>query len=142
MVRVDLGRGIDGRRRRKTIYTDTQAGAVQQLKKLNGRTADGHVLATSTPTVATFLEEWFRDNRDDWRPSTRRGYRRAIDGFLVPAVGPLRLEQLSPRLVQRWLMDHKEQHGARRRITLAHATLRSALTEAVVGQFGLLTSAE
>jgi integrase len=32
--------------------------------------------------------------------------------------------------VQRWLNQHKEAHGARRRITLAHAALRSALSEA------------
>ncbi len=54
----------------------------------------------------------------------------AIDGFLVPAFGPLRLEQLTPQAIQRWLTDHKVKHGGRRRITLAHATLRSALTDA------------
>jgi hypothetical protein len=40
------------------------------------------------------------------------------------------VEQLTPSHVQRWLTQHKEEHGARRRITLAHATLRSALTDA------------
>ena len=49
---------------------------------------------------------------------------------IVKAFGPLRLEQLTPLRVQRWLNDHKTAHGARRRITLAHATLRSALSEA------------
>ena len=63
-------------------------------------------------------------------PVPCRGYRRAIDGFLVPAFGSLRVEQLSPQMVQRWLLQHKTDHGARRRITLAHATLRSALTAA------------
>jgi integrase len=48
----------------------------------------------------------------------------------VPAFGSLRLEQLTPQIVQRWLVQHKTAHGARRRITLAHATLRSALSEA------------
>lgn len=94
------------------------------------RRLDGQLLTTSTPTVSSFLEDWFRTNTDTWRPSTRRGYRRAIDGFLVPAFGPLRLEQLTPQRVQRWLTDEKTDHGARRRITLAHATLRSALSEA------------
>ncbi len=56
--------------------------------------------------------------------------RRAIDGFLVPAFGPLRLEQLTPQAIQRWLTDHKVKHGGRRQIALAHATLRSALTDA------------
>jgi hypothetical protein len=99
-----------------------QAEAVKLLKQLNGQQVDGQLLTTSTPTVAGYLEDWFATNSDSWRPSTRRGYRRAIDGFLVPAFGTLRLEQLTPQLVQRWLTQHKAEHGARRRIAPAHAT--------------------
>jgi integrase len=128
--RVDLGRGLDGKRRRKYVYGATEGAVVKAMKRLNGRAVDGQLLTTSTPTVAAYLEDWFRTNTDDWRPSTRRGYRHAIDYFLVPAFGPLRLEQLTPAAVQRWLLDHKSEHGARRRITLAHATLRSALSDA------------
>src|SRR4029453_12903063 len=40
------------------------------------------------------------------------------------------LEQLSPQAIQRWLTTHKTEHGARRRIVIAHAVLRSALSEA------------
>jgi len=128
--RVNLGRGPDGRRKRKYVYGATEADVVRAMKKQNGRAAAGALLSTSTPTTTTFLEEWFQASADTWRPNTRRAYRRAIDGFLVPAFGPLRLEQLSPRIVQRWLLQHKTAHGARRRIELAHAALRSALSEA------------
>lgn len=127
---MTLGRGTDGRRLRKCIYGRTEADVVRKMKKLNGRAVDGQLVTTSTPTVTAYLDEWFADNKDAWRPSTRRGYRRAIDGFLIPAFGPLRLEQLSPPVIQRWLRQHKDAHGARRRISLAHATLRSALSDA------------
>ena len=40
------------------------------------------------------------------------------------------MEQLTPATVQRWLTAHKTEHGARRRITLAHAARRSALADA------------
>ncbi len=100
------------------------------LKRLAGRQVDGQLLTTSTPTVRVFLDDWFKANVEDWRASTARGYRRAIDGFLVPEFGSLRLEQLAPSAVRRWLFQQKDAYGARRRITLAHATLRSALSEA------------
>jgi integrase len=129
-VRVDVGRGVNGRRQRKCAYAATQGDAVEQLRKLGGRAVNGQLLTTTTPTVATFLDDWFTANSDDWKPSTQRSYRGAIDGFLVPAFGPLRLESLTPLAVQRWLSQQKTAHGARRRITLAHATLRSALSEA------------
>ena len=127
-VRVDLGRGVDGRRRRKSGYATTEAEAVRLLRRLGGRVVEGQLRSTTTPTVATFLEEWFATHADDWRPSTQRSYRLAIDLYLVPAFGPVRLEQLSRTMVQHWLTAHKEQYGARRRITHAHAALRSALS--------------
>lgn len=141
-VQVDLGRGVDGKRRRKYAYAATQAAAVDALRKLGGRAVDGQLLATTTPTVKAFLEEWFATNSDTWRPSTQRSYRGAVDLYLVPAFGPLRLEQLSPAIVQRWLTQHKTKHGARRRVALAHAVLRSALSEACRLQLVSINSAE
>lgn len=129
-VRVPLGRDAHGRRLRKYAYGATEADAVDELRRLGGRAVEGQLLTTSTPTVGAYLEDWYATNLDGWRPSTQRCYRRALDGFLVPAFGTLRLEQLSPQLIQRWLLRQKAEHGARRRIALAHATLRSALAEA------------
>src|SRR5262252_5075006 len=77
-VRIDLGRGLDGRRRRKSVFADTEADAIAQLKKLHGRTAAGQVLNSTTPTVSAYLEDWYALNSDSWRPSTRRSYRSAI----------------------------------------------------------------
>jgi integrase len=130
MGRVNLGRGADGRRKRKYVYGDTEGDVIRQMKKQNGRAVDGLLLSTSTPTVAVHLEDWFSTYSDEWKPSTRRSYRGAIDLYLVPAFGPVRLEQLTPRAIQQWLTSHKKEHGARRRIEIAHAALRSALSEA------------
>lgn len=141
-VQIDLGRGIDGRRRRKYAYAATQGDAVDLLRKFGGRAVDGQLLTTSTPSVSRYLDDWFATNSDAWRPSTRRSYRGAIDGHLVPAFGRLRLEQLTPQVIQRWLTQHKQQHGARRRIELAHATLRSALSDAQRLQLVSINAAE
>jgi integrase len=141
-VQIDLGRGIDGRRRRKFAYAATQGEAVDLLRKFGGRAVDGQLLATSTPTVKTYLADWFATNSDSWRPSTRRSYRGSIDLHLVPAFGALRLEQLTPQVIQRWLTQHKQEHGARRRIELAHATLRSALSDAQRLQLVSINAAE
>lgn len=141
-VRVDLGRGTNGRRRRKYAYAATQAEAIKALKKLAGRAVEGQLLTTTTPTVSAFLADWQATNADAWRPSTRRSYAGAIKTYLSPAFGALRLEQLTPALVQRWLLQHKTEHGARRRIVLAHAVLRSALSEARRLQLVTLNAAE
>lgn len=130
IAQVDLGRGLDGRRQRKTAYGATQADAVEQLRRLGGRAVEGELVSTSTPSVASFLTEWFITFNDEWRPSTQRCYESAIRRLLIPAFRTVRLEQLTPLLVQRWLTQHKQAHGARRRVELAHAVLRSALSHA------------
>jgi integrase len=131
-VRIPLGRDeTTGRRKRKCKYADTQADAVRLLKQLSGQALEGELRVTSTPTVARFLDDWHERNRDDWKPSTARSYRIAIDAHLKPAFGQLRLEQLSPQRLQNWMTAQANEHGARRRISLARATLRSALSEAV-----------
>lgn len=130
MGAIDIGRGSDGRRRRKVVYGRTERDVIRKMKTLHGRSVTGQLVTTSTPTVAAYLEDWFTTNADTWKPSTRRSYRGAIDGYLRPAFGPIRLEQVTPALVQRWLNDHKDAHGARRRVELAHAALRSALSDA------------
>jgi integrase len=88
------------------------------------------------------LNDWYATNSDGWRLSTRRCYRAAIDLYLIKAFGLLRLEHLSPQMVQRWLVQHKTQHGVRRRIVLAHAVLRSALAEARRLQLVTINAAE
>lgn len=141
-ARVDLGRSVDGKRRQKSVFGATERDVVVKLKRLHGRTVNGHVLATSTPAVSSYLEDWFSTNRDGWRPSTRRSYRDVIDRYLVPAFGPVRLEHLTPVAIQRWLTTHKTEHGARRRIVIAHAVLRSALAEATRLQLVAVNAAE
>jgi integrase len=92
--------------------------------------------------VKAFLIDWLATNLESWRPSTRRSYKASVDRLLVPAFGTLRLEQLSPATVQRWLTQQKEEHGARRRVSLAHAVLRSALNDAKRLQLVTINSAE
>src|ERR1700759_97745 len=71
-----------------------------------------------------------RDESRHVATSTRWGYQGAIDRDLVPRFGNRCLEPLTPAAVQRWLIAHKTEDGARRRIELEHAVLRSALVEA------------
>lgn len=141
-ARVDIGRGVNGKRRRKSVFGATEGEVIRKLKGLHGRTVNGTLVATSTPTVKAYLNDWFTTNKDEWKPSTRRSYRGAIDGHLVPAFGPLRVEQLTPARVQRWLTEHKEEHGARRRIELAHSILRSALSDAMRLQLVAINAAK
>jgi integrase len=128
--RIDMGRGLHGKRSIKHVYANTQAELVRTMRPIAAQVGEGASVPTATPTLARFLNDWFASNEERWRPSTRRSYRGAIDNLLVPALGTVRLEKLSPLIIQRWVDQHKTEHGARRRVELARAVLRSALADA------------
>jgi integrase len=126
MARVDLGRGEDGRRLRKTLYGATRKDVADKLNRELGRAANGELLATSTPTLKAWLNDWYDTHEDDWRPATQRVYRIAIDQWIVPGLGALRLEKVTPAAIQRWINQATE-NGGRPRTVTAHCVLRSAL---------------
>jgi integrase len=125
-ARVDLGRGPNGERRRKVAYGATRKDAAKALNGLLGRASTGELLTTSTPTVQAWLDQWYTTHRDKWRGSTPRIYRTAIDQWIVPSLGPIRLDALTPARVQRWINDATTD-GARQKVIIARVELRQAL---------------
>jgi integrase len=130
MGRVDLGRDPDGRRQRKTVYGATRQAVAEKLNQDLGRSSTGELLTTSTPRLSAWLEDWHATHRDEWRPSTRRAYRYAIDHWIVPMLGILTLEQLKPIKIQRWI-NAATADGPRQYIVTAHVVLREALAWAM-----------
>lgn len=127
-ARITIGRNSRGRQRRKAIYGKTQGEVIAKMKKVG--TKPPH--ATSSPTVAAYLKDWYDTNKDEWSFKTQECYATAINRRLSPVFGHLRMEKLTPLVIQTWLKDCKAEHGGtlRRNETLAHAVLRSALTAA------------
>jgi len=53
-------------------------------------------LATSSRTVAKFMDEWFTDTAlKKIRPRTAAGYRSMIQNYIIPSIGRVRLDKLT-----------------------------------------------
>ena len=131
-ARVDLGRGPDGNRHRKAVYGPTRQAVASELNTLLGRAESGELLNTEyRPTVASWLNTWHRTHADEWRASTRRVYRIAIDQWLVPHMGAIRLEKLKPANYP--AMRSEQRRDGRRRITSDRPGSHGASIGAEVG---------
>jgi hypothetical protein len=105
---VDLG-WVDGKRKRRYVYAKTEAEAVQKRDELRRQLRLGVDLAAPPRTVEAWLMEWLHEIKahDGTRPSTLVRYRLAITKHLVPGLGRIKLDKLTPREVQRLLTGLK-----------------------------------
>lgn len=127
-----ISRGPRGARQTRTVYRHTRAEAAEALAELR---ASHGPLNSRTLTVGAFLERWVRDARDI-RDTTRHGYRAVVSTHLAPALGPIRLVELSPLHVEAMLTGLSSR-VAPKTARNVHVVLRRALGQAV--RAGLLT---
>ena len=121
----------DGERRRKVIRSKDKAVVVKKLAEMRAeleRVGD-------LPTASQSLEKWLRYWVDHVaakrvRPNTLAGYRSLIDRHIIPAIGRVPLDKLTPAHVRR-LHDAVTDSGASSSYALnAHRVLAKALTDA------------
>ena len=74
--------------------------------------------------IVTLAEAWFRDvSAGDRSPSTLAQYRYRLDRQIIPALGELRVRELTPGTIDRHLTAVTAKHGA-----VAARTVRSVLS--------------
>ncbi len=135
--RIDLGRGPDGKRDRKSIYGATEREVVVEMQRLHGHAADGDTPLASSPTIGSYARSWLA-LRDDLAAATRRSYDYSIERVLIPGLGAgTRVEKITRPAINKWYLrataDAVAGTGRRRSRTvdLALACLRFLLGDAV-----------
>lgn len=120
-----------GTRRRKVVVRRRKGDAVAELRRLRAELDRTGTLATSVPTVGVWLGDWIeRRERERLKPRTAATYRGYITNHIIPAVGRVRLDRLTPGHVER-LRDTMTGAGLSSTSALqAHRILQKALADA------------
>lgn len=95
-VRVELPRGLDGKRRRKVVRRKSRSEAVALLRELNKELAKTGDLATSSVTLEAWSEHWLKKRAEKLAPNTMSGYRTAFQEYINPLLGKKRLDKITP----------------------------------------------
>ena len=118
-------------RKRKTLYGKTRAEAAKKLAKALSQRADGIVFDDQGLTVGEYLGRWLMDVRDTVRKSTHRRYQYAIGSHIKPALGRIKLKDLTPAHA-RWFYRERLDSGlAPATVHKLHVVLHKALKAAV-----------
>lgn len=123
---------VHGKRRqaRKSGFA-TKREAQAALAALVGQVTSGDYRDDQKQTLATYLQAWItRQVEDGLRPSTERGYRSYINNDITPALGHVRLGQLTPTHVDSFIRQMRRDGRGTTTIRRIHAVLRSALSDA------------
>ncbi len=127
---LDLGYG-GGKRRRKTVYGNTEREVVAALRDLR-RSADAgrdHTLAT--PTMTEWFDQWQRMKKaDGLRASTLRFYAQLIDAHIKPDLGRKRLDKLTASDIRNLISAKTDSHLSPATVGHILRLLRNTLGEA------------
>ena len=126
VVQVELGDG-----KRKQFYVTSQSEGIKKLREVQHELEQGTLPTGPQQTVRQYLQYWLEEvHRPTLFVGTYVKYRVFVYKHLIPALGHLRLQKLTPQHVQS-LYRQKEQELSPGTIRLMHSVLRKALDTAV-----------
>ena len=139
--------GIDpvtGRAIQKSVSAKTQAECKEKLAKAIRENRGVPLNHTGDYTAAEWCRLWFETySKPNIRYNTAKGYEGIIEHHIIPAIGAIKLKQLSSIHIQRMYNDLKEngrmQRGSKQNdkplsntfVRRVHAVLQAALKQAV-----------
>ena len=91
---------ITGKQVQRTITGKTQQEVAQRAREIAVEVDQKTYKAPCKLTVGEWLELWKREYTGDVKPSTAYLYGRNIDQYIIPHLGAVKLETLTPLQVQ------------------------------------------
>jgi integrase len=127
--KVTTGYDEQGKQRFKWVSGKTQAEALAKLAEIKQRLANGTYSDTKL-TLKTYLERWLEEKEHTLKPSTLEQYSSCIHRSIVPHVGKVKLDKLTPMQVQTLINGIRDVSGAAR-AAKCRTVLYSAYKQAI-----------
>jgi integrase len=110
--RVDLPPGPDGRRHQKRVGGfPTERAARKALAQARVDVDSGRLRHVPQKRVDGFVTEWLDAVTPNRKASTAANYRILMEAYVLPRIGKMRLDRLSPADIQRLYTELRERGG-------------------------------
>lgn len=132
MASIEAGWTERGTRRRLTLKARTEAGVRARLEEAHRRiTVEGATTSFASITVKRWADQWLTERQRIVRPGTFVSDRSAIHRWIVPTIGHLRLDSLTPSDIRKVAASQEEATLALATMQRTHAVLGKLLADAV-----------
>ncbi len=119
---------IDGKRVSRVYRTKKEAQ--EWITTMTGQVKQGLTYNSAKTTVDELLAEWLKIKKTKSRPATEEQYRRIARLYISPALGKLKLQDLTAARIQRLYSDLEKQNVGKRTIEITHTVLHGFLAHA------------
>jgi integrase len=120
---------LDGRR--LTKYAKTQKECRGWIKETITKIDGGLTFEATLITVERFFELWLNGKELSRRPGTVENYRKITTSYILPKLGQVRLQDITPNLITQLYLLLKEEGKGARSVQAVHVILHCALKQAV-----------
>jgi integrase len=118
--------------RYRYLYGRTRREVDEKLTRAKADRDGGLVFDPSKLTLAGYMEQWLRDSAQNrLRPKTYKDYEGLTRVHIVPALGRIKLKNLTSLQVQQFYGTKLESGLSKRTVEYIHTVLHSALKQAV-----------
>lgn len=134
-ARYTVGRNPGtGKQIQKSVYGKTQKEVRQRLQQITTAIDNGTYTEPSKTTVAQWLEVWLETYTSDVKPLTKRAYSTSIKNHIIPAIGALKLDKLTPLQIQKFYNEciNGSKNLKAKTVKNIHGVLHSALKQALM----------
>lgn len=129
---VEAGWTVRGTRHRLTVKARTEKEARARLSEAQRRmAAEGHVASFASMTLKRWADQWLVQRQRVVRPGTFVSDRSSVTRWIVPALGHLQLDALTPADIRRVASTQEAAGLALPTMQRTHAVLGKMLTDAV-----------
>ncbi|WOQ17832.1 site-specific integrase [Raineyella sp. W15-4] len=129
---IEAGWTARGTRRRLTLKARTEAEVRARLAEAQRRiAAEGPATSFSSVTVKRWADQWLPQRQHIVRPGTFVSDRSAVRRWIVPAIGHLRLDSLTPADIRKVAAFQEDAGLALATMQRTHAVLSKILADAV-----------
>ncbi|MBR3237226.1 MAG: site-specific integrase [Oscillospiraceae bacterium] len=132
-ARITLGTNPGtGKPVRKSIYGKTQKEIRQKMQKALVEVDEGIYTEQSKITLKQWMETWLAEFTGAVKDSTRTSYRQHMNNHIIPALGAVKLSELTPAACQKFINDLSRVKGlSAKTVKNVHGVLHHALKQAV-----------
>lgn len=132
MAAVEAGWTARGTRRRLTLKARTEAEVRDRLAEAQRRIAtEGPATSFASVTIKRWADQWLVRRQHSVRPGTFVSDRSAVHRWIIPTIGHLRVDSLTPSDIRKVAASQEDAGLALATMQRTHAVLGKILADAV-----------